>query len=73
MMSGRQTKFGKDCPIILDDSGHRKSGKETDSVGVQYIGEIGKVDGGMSMVTTHLYDGVRNISLDVEIYKFAES
>lgn len=69
MMSRRQTKFGKNCTIILDDSGHRKSGRETDGVGRQYIGEIGKTDQGMSMVTTHLYDGVRNIPLDVEIYK----
>ena len=38
MMSRRQTKFGKNCTIILDDSGHRKSGHETDGVGRQYIG-----------------------------------
>jgi len=73
MMSRRQTKFGKNCTIILDDSGHRKSGDETDCVGGQYIGEIGKVDQGMSMVTTHLYERVRNIPLDVGIYKSAES
>ncbi len=64
MMSRRQTKFGKNCTIILDDSGHRKSGHETDGVGRKYIGEIGKTDQGMSMVTVNLYDGVRNIPLD---------
>jgi SRSO17 transposase len=73
MMSRRQTKIGKNCTMILDDSGHRKSGHETDGVGRQYIGEIGKTDQGMSMVTTHLYDGIRNIPLDVEIYFSAES
>jgi len=30
--------------MILDEDGHRKSGKETDGVGGHYIGEIGKVD-----------------------------
>lgn len=73
MMSCRQTKPASNFTMIVDDSGHRKSGKETDGVGRQYLGEIGKTDRGMVMVTTHLYDGIRNIPLDVEIYKSASS
>ena len=44
MMSCRQRKFKRNCTMILDEDGHRKSGKETDGVGGHYIGEIGKVD-----------------------------
>ena len=45
--------------MIIDDSGHRKSGNLTDGVGRQYLGEIGKTENGVVIVTTHLYDGVR--------------
>ncbi|MBO1347659.1 MAG: transposase [Hormoscilla sp. GUM202] len=34
----RQTKPSNDFSLIIDDSGHRKSGKETEGVGRQYIG-----------------------------------
>ena len=37
--------------------GKRKSGNFTDGVVRQYIGEIGKTDNGIVVVTTHLYDG----------------
>lgn len=62
--------------LIIDDSGHRKSappaprfprrqdgarsGNLTAGVGRQYIGEIGKTDNGVVVVTTHLYDGVKS-------------
>lgn len=57
----------------MDDSGHRKSGKATEGVGRQYIGEIGKTDNGVVLVTTHLDDGVRRLPLDVALYQHASS
>ena len=59
--------------LIIDDSGHRKSGNFTDGVGRQYIGEIGKTDNGIVTVTTHLYDGVRSLPLDIALYQHADS
>jgi SRSO17 transposase len=53
--------------------GHRKSGNETAGVGRQYIGEIGKTDNGVVLVTTHLYDGVKSLPKDVELYQHASS
>lgn len=70
----RQTKpSNKNFNLIVDDTGHRKSGTLTAGVGRQYIGEIGKVDNGIVMVTTHLYDGVRSLPLDVAQYLHADS
>lgn len=52
-----QTRISRGFSLMVDDSGHRKSGNFTDGVGRQYIGEIGKTDNGIVAVTTHLYDG----------------
>lgn len=68
-----QTRIRNGFALIIDDSGHRKSGNFTEGVGRQYIGEIGKTDNGIVIVTTHLYDGVRSIPLDVELYQHADS
>lgn len=68
-----QTKIGVGFTLILDDSGHRKSGNFTDGVGRQYIGEIGKTDNGLVVVTTHLYDGTKSLPLDIELYQHASS
>lgn len=68
-----QTRINRGFSLILDDSGHRKSGNFTDGVGRQYIGEIGKTDNGIVMVTTHLYDGKKSLPLDVELYQHASS
>jgi len=68
-----QTRINKGFSLIIDDSGHRKSGNFTDGVGRQYLGEIGKTDNGIVIVTTHLYDGVKNLPLDLEIYQPASS
>ena len=57
----------------MDDSGHRKSGNFTAGVGRQYIGEIGKTDNGVVVVTTHLYDGKKSLPLDLELYQHANS
>jgi SRSO17 transposase len=68
-----QTKISQGFSLIVDDSGHRKSGNFTAGVGRQYIGEIGKTDNGNVVVTTHLYDGKKSLPLDIELYQHATS
>ena len=69
----RQTKINQGFSLIVDDSGHRKSGNFTEVVGQQYIGEIGKTENGVVAVTTHLYDGIKSLPLDIELYQKADS
>ena len=69
----RQTKISRGFSLIVDDSGHRKSGNFTAGVGRQYIGEIGKTDNGVVVVTTHLYDGKKSLPLDLELYQHSDS
>lgn len=66
-----QTRISRGFTLIVDDSGHRKSGNFTSGVGRQYIGEIGKTDNGIVVVTTHLYDGKKSLPLDIELYQHA--
>jgi SRSO17 transposase len=68
-----QTRISRGFTLIIDDSGHRKSGNFTQGVGRQYIGEIGKTDNGIVVVTTHLYDGKKSLPLDIELYQHASS
>lgn len=68
-----QTRISRGFSLIIDDSGHRKSGNFTAGVGRQYIGEVGKTDNGIVVVTTHLYDGRKSLPLDVELYQHADS
>jgi SRSO17 transposase len=68
-----QTRISRGFTLIVDDSGHRKSGNFTSGVGRQYIGEIGKTDNGVVVVTTHLYDGKKSLPLDIELYQHASS
>ena len=68
-----QTRINRGFSLIIDDSGHRKSGNFTQGVGRQYIGEIGKTDNGIVVVTTHLYDGRKSLPLDIELYQHANS
>lgn len=68
-----QTRITRGYSLIVDDSGHRKSGNFTAGVGRQYIGEIGKTENGLVVVTTHLYDGVKSLPLDIELYQHASS
>ena len=68
-----QTRISKGFSLIVDDSGHRKSGNFTAGVGRQYIGEIGKTDNGNVVVTTHLYDGKKSLPLDIELYQHSAS
>lgn len=69
----RQTKINLGFSLIIDDSGHRKSGNFTAAVGRQYIGEIGKTENGVVVVTSHLYDGIKSLPLDIELYQKASS
>lgn len=73
MQQCSQTKVKRGFTLIIDDSGHRKSGNETAGIGRQYIGEIGKTDNGVVLVTSHLYDGVKSLPLDVALYQHASS
>jgi SRSO17 transposase len=68
-----QTRISRGFSLIIDDSGHRKSGNLTQGVGRQYIGEIGKTDNGIVVVTSHLYDGRKSLPLDIELYQHADS
>lgn len=54
--------------LILDDSGHRKSGSQTAGVARQYIGQLGKVDNGAVVVTSHACDSKRCVPLDLAQY-----
>lgn len=69
----RQTKLKIGFDLIIDDSGHRKSGSATAGVGRQYIGQIGKVDNGIVTVTSHGFDGTKGVPIDIELYKHASS
>ncbi len=69
----RQTRIKSGFSLIIDDSGHRKSGADTSGVGRQYIGQLGKVDNGVVTVTSHAFDGVKGLPLDLELYQHASS
>jgi len=73
MSKSNQTRISRGFSLIVDDSGHRKSGNFTAGVGRQYIGEIGKTDNGNVVVTTHLYDGKKSLPLDIELYQHSNS
>ncbi|MDJ0536203.1 MAG: IS701 family transposase [Xenococcaceae cyanobacterium MO_207.B15] len=73
MSKSNQTRISRGFSLIVDDSGHRKSGNFTAGVGRQYIGEIGKTDNGNVVVTTHLYDGKKSLPLDIELYQHGNS
>ncbi len=73
MSKCNQTRISRGFSLIVDDSGHRKSGNFTAGVGRQYIGEIGKTDNGNVVVTTHLYDGKKSLPLDIELYQHSDS
>lgn len=68
-----QTRISQGFSLIVDDSGHRKSGNFTAGVGRQYLGEIGKTEQGNVVVTTHLYDGKKSLPLDIELYQHGDS
>jgi SRSO17 transposase len=49
-----QRRITRGFSLKIDDYDHRKRGHLRDRVGRQYIGEIGKKDNGIVVVTTHL-------------------
>jgi len=68
-----QTKISRGFSLIIDDSGHRKSGNfTTEVVARQYIGESGKTENGVGAVISHLYDGIKSLPLDIELYQKAD-
>lgn len=73
MQQCSQTKVRRGFTLIIDDFGDRKSGNETAVIGRQYIGEIGKTDNGVVLVTSNLYERVKSLTLDVEFYQHASS
>jgi SRSO17 transposase len=68
-----QRRITRGFSLIIDDSIHRKRGNFRDGVGRQYIGEIGKRDTGIVVVTTHLYDGSKSLPLHIELYHHGDS
>jgi SRSO17 transposase len=60
---------GKSITLIIDETGDRKKGKETDYVSRQYLGSVGKVDNGI--VSVNAYGVYCNITfpLIVKIFK----
>ena len=50
-----QRRITRGFSLIVDDSVHRKRGNLRDGVRRKYIGEIGKRDTGIVVVTTHTY------------------
>ena len=46
--------------VVVDETGDRKKGKETDYVSRQYLGSIGKIDNGI--VTVNAYGVYKNIT-----------
>ena len=49
-----QRRITRGFSLIIDDYDHRKRGNLRDRVGRKYIGEIGKRDNGIVVVTIHL-------------------
>jgi SRSO17 transposase len=69
-----QRRITRGFSLIIDDYVHRKRGNFRDGVGRQYIGEIGKRDSGIVVVTTHLYDdGSKSLPLDIELDHHGDS
>src|SRR5215213_9131542 len=61
-----------DGVLVIDDSGDRKAGTKTAHVARQYLGSIGKVDGGIVAVTSLWADERIYHPLDVKPYTPAE-
>lgn len=64
LFSGRSEPVG----LIIDESGHRKSGKKSVGVSRQYLGSIGKTDNGQVAVFAALAQGDDVGMVDVRLY-----
>ena len=60
---------GNKITVVIDETGDRKKGKETDYVARQYLGSVGKVDNGI--VSVNAYGIYSNITfpLMVKVFK----
>ena len=55
--------------LIIDETGDKKKGKSTDYVKRQYVGNIGKIESGIVVVTAYGYlDGI-TFPLTFEVFK----
>jgi SRSO17 transposase len=68
LASSRQTKSHKYGYLIIDDTGNPKSGTATFATQKQYIGNLGKVDTGQVVVTSHYADESKDWPIDLEPY-----
>ena len=60
---------GRSIILIIDETGDKKKGKSTDYVKRQYIGNIGKIESGIVVVTAYGYlDGI-TFPLTFEVFK----
>ena len=72
VMADPATAPHADGVLVIDDSGDRKAGTKTDHVARQYLGSIGKVDGGIVAVTSLWADERIYYPLHVKPYTPAE-
>jgi SRSO17 transposase len=67
------TLQGRSIILIIDETGDKKKGKSTDYVKRQYIGNLGKIDNGIVVVTAYGYlDGI-TFPLIFEVFKPKET
>jgi SRSO17 transposase len=64
-----QVLAGRSITIIIDETGDRKKGNQTDYVKRQYIGNLGKIDNGIVAVTAYGVVGNITFPLLFEVYK----
>jgi SRSO17 transposase len=64
-----QVLDGREILLIIDETGDRKKGNDTDYVKRQYIGNLGKIENGIVAVTAYgVIDGM-TFPLTFEVYK----
>jgi SRSO17 transposase len=64
-----QVLGGREISLIIDETGDRKKGDDTDYVKRQYIGNLGKIENGIVAVTAYgVIDGI-TFPLTFEVYK----
>ncbi len=64
-----QVLGGREIILIIDETGDRKKGDDTDYVKRQYIGNLGKIENGIVAVTAYgVIDGI-TFPLMFEVYK----
>lgn len=65
----KQTLCEREIVLVIDDTGDRKKGHQTDYVKRQYIGNLGKIENGIVAVTAYgVVDSIA-IPLLFEVYK----